>query len=577
MSVDKSGGASIKAPRKKIAVVVCWHMHQPQYANRLRGEYQLPWVYLHAIKDYSDMAAHLENQPNAKAVVNFVPILLEQLDDYAKQIERFLQTGQEIRDTLLMHLAAAVLPSESETRLHIIQNCLKANEERIINRYPAFKQLAELARWHTKHPHSGLYINNQFLVDLLMWYHLGWLGECLHRNDDRVKRLVAKEQNFSYHDRRELLAIIGETIASIIPRYRVLQERGQVELSMTPYAHPIMPLLVDLQSAKEAWPEVKLPMLEKYADGENRVRWHLQHGQQVFQHYFGVTAKGCWPSEGSVSLAVYNILDQAGFRWCASGEQVLKNSLHNNAAKKTQKHAAYRSYHFNGANMRHFFRDDGLSDMVGFTYSTWHADDAVANLMENLRQIAESDQDTNEECLVSIILDGENAWEYYPNNGYYFLSALYKKLAAHPDVDLTTYSEWLDHHQRAIPLDKLVAGSWVYGTFSTWIGEPSKNRAWDMLGDAKRCYDARLSSGHLTIEQRRAAELQLAVCEGSDWFWWFGDYNPSGTVGEFDRLYRMQLANLYQILGEQPPEYLSHSFAHGGGDPQHGGVMRKVS
>ena len=563
--------------KKKISVVLCWHMHQPQYANRLRGEYQLPWTYLHAIKDYSDMAAHLENQPTAKAVVNFVPILLEQLEDYAMQIRHFLQTGQEIRDGLLQHLASAVLPSEANSRIHIVKDCLKANEERIINRYPAFKQLADLARWYIKHPESGVYINNQFLVDILVWYHLGWMGEFIQRNDDRVKRLLIKEQGFSYQDRRDLLTVIGEVIGSIIPRYKALRDRGQIELSMTPYAHPIMPLLVDIKSAKQAWPDVKLPLLDHYTDGEERVRWHLQHGQQVFKRYFGAPADGCWPSEGSVSLPVYRILQQSGFRWCASGEQVLKHSLSKYVPQLDAKHAAFRSYVFDGGQMRHFFRDDGLSDLVGFTYSTWHADDAVANLIENLRNIAKDDLQSDRECLVSIILDGENAWEYYPNNGYYFLSALYRRLSSHPDINLTTYREWLDKNEAPVGLENMVAGSWVYGTFSTWIGESSKNRAWDMLGEAKRVYDQRLTSGQLSEEQRQAAELQLAVCEGSDWFWWFGDYNPASTVGEFDQLYRMQLANLYQILGEQPPDYLSHSFAHGGGEPQHGGVMRRAS
>jgi len=576
--------SSIKSPQrraaKRISVVLCWHMHQPQYANRLRGEYQLPWTYLHAIKDYSDMVAHLESQPNAKAVVNFVPILLEQLDDYASKIERFLQTGEEIRDSLLQYLASAVLPSESSQRIHIIKDCLKINQERIIDRYPVFKELAELALWYIKHPDSGVYINNQFLVDLLVWYHLGWVGECAHRSDDRIKHLVEKGQEFSYQDRRELMTIIGELVSSIIPRFKALRERGQVELSMTPYAHPIMPLLIDIQSAKEAWPDVKMPLLEYYPDGEARARWHLRYGQKVFQQYFGAPAQGCWPSEGSVSLPVYKMMEQEGFRWCASGEQVIRHSLKKCAPQLNDVHAAYRAYRFDGGDMPHFFRDDNLSDLVGFTYSTWHADDAVANLIENLRTIAQSEVDQEKECLVSIILDGENAWEYYPNNGFYFLSALYKKLANNPEFELTTYQEWLDKHssrQQSVMLDNMIAGSWVYGTFSTWIGEASKNRAWDMLGEAKRCYDQRFSSGQLSDEQRRAAELQLAVCEGSDWFWWFGDYNPSGTVSEFDQLYRMQLANLYQILGEQPPDYLSHSFAHGGGEPQHGGTMRRAS
>jgi len=224
-----------------------------------------------------------------------------------------------------------------------------------------------------------------------------------------------------------------------------------------------------------------------------------------------------------------------------------------------------------------FFRDDGLSDLVGFTYSTWHADDAVANLVHHLKTIATNVGKKANEYVVSIILDGENAWEYYPENGYYFLNAVYKQIAEHPQLNLTTFSRCLDQHVPIIPLSHVVAGSWVYGTFSTWIGDADKNRAWDMLGDAKRAFDRVTANGQLSGEARKSAEIQLAICEGSDWFWWFGDYNPGDTVSDFDHLYRMQLVNLYEILGEEPPDYLSHAFAHGGGTPQLGGVMRRGS
>jgi len=227
--------------------------------------------------------------------------------------------------------------------------------------------------------------------------------------------------------------------------------------------------------------------------------------------------------------------------------------------------------------MASFFRDDGLSDLVGFTYSTWHADDAVANLLHHLQNIKNAVNGNASEYVVSIILDGENAWEYYPENGYHFLNALYDKLSSHDQINLTTFSRCLEQGVPKTPLPHIVAGSWVYGTFSTWIGDNDKNHAWDMLGDAKRAYDRVIAEDRLNEEQKELASIQLAICEGSDWFWWFGDYNPSSTVSEFDHLYRLQLANLYQFLGEEPPEYLSHSFASGSGDPQLGGVMRRGS
>jgi alpha-amylase/alpha-mannosidase (GH57 family) len=217
-----------------------------------------------------------------------------------------------------------------------------------------------------------------------------------------------------------------------------------------------------------------------------------------------------------------------------------------------------------------FFRDDGLSDLIGFTYASWHADDAVNNLVHHLENIAHCCR-AHPEHVVSIIMDGENAWEHYPENAYFFLGALYRRLSEHPAIELTTFSDCL----KTVPaknLKQLTAGSWVYGTLSTWIGEPDKNRGWDMLGDAKHAFDA--AAGRLGAEQLERARRQLAVCEGSDWFWWFGGDNPAATVADFEQLYRQHLTNLYQLIGAEPPEYLAQVFTRGGGAPVHGGAMR---
>lgn len=563
--------------RPPLNVVLCWHMHQPQYCNMMSGVYHQPWTYLHAMKDYVDMAAHIEATPKAKAVVNFAPILLDQLSDYANQVRSFLRDGTTIRDPLLDALATATLPSETESRLKILKACLRANQTRLIDRFRPYKKLAELARWCIDHPDALEYVNEQFLVDILVWYHLAWTGETVRRSDTRIRKLMEQGSGYSLHDRRTLMTVIGELLSGVIDRYANLARQGKVEISVTPYAHPIVPLLLDIKSARQAMPDVPLPNVEAYPGGADRCEWHMREAINTCQQYFGFRPSGCWPSEGSVSTATLKMLRKFDIRWAASGETVLFHSVAKNVALKEQarEEILYRPYCVEPNGSACFFRDDGLSDMLGFTYSDWHADDAVANLVHHLENIAAAG-DPNPARVVSIILDGENAWEYYPENGYYFLSALYKALANHPQLNLTTFSEYLAAGHVVPQLESLVAGSWVYGTFSTWIGDKDKNRAWEMLVDAKQMFDEVTTNGYLESDQIVAAQHQLSICEGSDWFWWFGDYNPSDTVNDFDRLYRMHLANLYQLLGKEPPEYLTHAFSHGstGPGPAHGGVMR---
>ena len=553
-------------------VVLCWHMHQPDYRDLRTGKIHLPWVYLHATKDYVDMAAHLEAEPAARAVVNFAPILLEQIEDYVAQIQGYLQGHGVIKDPLLAELAEPALPGNTQERLRLMQDCLRANRERMIDRFEPYQRLATMARWYEAHPDSMIYASNQFLADLLTWYHLSWIGESVQRSDPRIRALRDKAVNFSLHDRRELLKIILEQIESVIPRYRKLADNGQVELSMSPYAHPIVPLMLEFNSAREALPDVHLPVSCDYPGGRARAEWHLARGLETFQRVFGRRPAGLWPSEGGISQDALELFAEQGFSWVASGGKVLHNS--HDASSRSCSHRVYR---FGEVKLDCFFRDDGLSDLIGFDYSDWHANDAVANLVGHMENIARVCPD-RDDCLITIILDGENAWEYYPENGYYFLNQLYHSLAQHPHLRMSTFEQFLAEKspQRAHEA-KIVAGSWVYGTFSTWIGDADKNRGWDILVEAKRTFDEQLATGSLSAEEEQAAERQLAICEGSDWFWWFGDYNPSQTVNQFDQLYRTHMANLYQLLNVEAPAYLSEIISRGGGDPSRGGVMRQHS
>ncbi|RJQ46013.1 MAG: glycoside hydrolase, partial [Gammaproteobacteria bacterium] len=480
---------------------------------------------------------------------------------------------EPLTDPLLSALVAPAAPAIQEQRLALVKTCLRVNREHLILPFPGYRALADIAALIIERPECAVYLSDQYFADIVTWYHLVWLGETVRRTNQKVQLLIDKGCGYTLEERRSLLEIIADLLGSVIPRYRALAECGQVEISFTPYAHPILPLLLDFESAHESLPHAPLPEPRRYPGGEERAHWHIRRGLETFRAHFGFAPQGCWPAEGGVSSDVLRLLSQYGVCWAASGETVLANSLKKNGANMDSAHKdwLYRPYQINGVNC--FFRDDGLSDLIGFTYAKWHADDAVNNLISHLQTIAAAQPRPDK--IVSIILDGENAWEYYPFNGYYFLTALYQRLSEHPHIKLTTFGDYLEQTGSApAPLDALTAGSWVYGTFSTWIGSADKNRGWDMLCEAKKAADQALAAGNLTEEQREKIMEQLALCEGSDWFWWFGDYNPGETVSDFERLFRRHLTNLYHLIGKPAPEELAQVLSRGTGAPAHGGVMR---
>jgi alpha-amylase/alpha-mannosidase (GH57 family) len=560
----------------RLPVVLLWHMHQPDYRDQLTGRYVLPWTYLHAVKDYTDMAAHLEGEPRARAVVNFTPVLLEQLDELAGAVAQHLTAGAPLPDPVLALLGPGPLPGAGAERMQLIAACLRAERKNMIERFPPYLELAEIAKTLATPERAG-YASDALIYDLAVWYHIAWMGEAVRRSDKRIAALTEQARGFSAAQRRELLALIGELLAGVVPRFARLAAQGRCELSVSPYSHPIVPLLIDFGAARESVPGAALPQHPSYPGGTERAAWQVAEAIRVFRHYFGTPPQGCWPSEGAISTAALHLLDEHGFRWASSSANVLRNSLAAQGAAVDDPHAYQRPYRSAGGALKTFFRDDRLSDLIGFTYATWRGDDAARNLVHELEQIAAGlGDDGGQDRAVLIALDGENAWEHYPFNGYYFLSALYTALAEHPVLELTTLGECAAGGVEPRALQRVVAGSWVHGTLSTWMGDPAKNRAWDLLCEAKIACDAGLKSGAFDDAQRALIERQLAMCESSDWFWWFGDYNPPDAVSQFDQLFRRQLTNLYRLLGRDVPESLAEPISVGGGSMEHGGVMRRA-
>ena len=559
----------------QLELVFLWHMHQPDYRDHVAGRgladgagvtgdsFRLPWVYLHAFKDYSDMAAHLERHPTIRCVVNFVPVLLDQIEDYAEQF-----ASRRFRDPLLRLLGTPDLGAISATdRRLLLDTCFRSNHVTMLEPFPHYQRLHELYTRLTAEGGAALdYLSGAYFSDLVTWYHLAWSGETERRRNPLIPSLMSKGEAYDFADRHALLDAIGGVILGLIPRYRALADRGQIELTATPETHPLSPLLIDFKSARESLPEAPLPAAAGYPGGHRRVQAQIADAQASHARRFGAPPVGMWPAEGAISEPFVRHLAAAGVRWIASGEGVLRNSM---AASGFAEHlplhayASYQPWQLPGApGLTLFFRDERLSDLIGFDYAKWHGRDAAGHLVAQLEAILDNTQE-GENPVVGIILDGENAWEHYPYNGYYFFEDLYTLLAEHPRIRTTTYADVLDQQREPTELPRLTAGSWVYGTLSTWIGDAQKNRAWDLLCAAKHGYDLVLASGRLDADEAALATQQLAVCESSDWFWWFGDYNPAAAVESFDRLYRGNLARLYRLLKLEPPVQLDVPLSSG--------------
>lgn len=556
---------------RRLDLVLLWHMHQPDYRDHASGEFTLPWVYLHAIKDYADMAWHLERH-EVCAVVNFAPVLLDQLEDYGAQF-----AGGALRDPLLRLLAREEsTPLTGAERQHALAQCFHADHGSMVEPFAAYRRLAEVHRAALSQGPEGIgYLADRYFYDLVTWYHLAWTGETVRRESEVVARLMSEGADFTHADRAALLAEVGALVRAIVPRYRALAASGRVELSTTPQHHPIGPLLLDFHALHEATPQAPLPEFGRYPGGIARLGAQIDAALASHAARFGEPARGMWPAEGAISLACLRQLGARGMRWVASGEGVLANSLREHGGYDRGRDL-YHAYRADGADPVVFFRDDRLSDLIGFEYRRWHGRDAASNLIGELERIAR-EAPQGETPLVAVILDGENPWEHFPYNGFYFLSDLYQGLRAHAAIRTWTFSSFLARHGAAgtRTLPALKAGSWVQGNLLTWIGTPAKNRAWDLLCSAKQSFDLVISSGRLSAAAQDAARRQLSDCEGSDWFWWLQDGSPSPAMLAFDRLFRAKLAHLYRLLGLPAPIRLAEPICRGDAEGDSAAAMRR--
>jgi alpha-amylase/alpha-mannosidase (GH57 family) len=533
-------------PKTPLCVAFLWHMHQPDYRNIQTGETYLPWTRFHAVKDYYDMGALVE-QARAHVTINLVPSLIDQLEAYSSGAISEVQASLSLQDASTL---------DANQKAFLLRTFFQLSPEYMLFPYPRYKELwNRRGRMDEAGEFSGglqLYSTQDFR-DLQLWYNLTWCGQELRKNPE-VMALFGKGSGFSEEDKKRLLDIQSSFIGRILPYYRTLSQLHAIEFSISPYYHPILPLLCDLRAAKESLPSITLPS-EIYTQ-QRDAREHINQALKVYKRIFGAAAQGMWPSEGALSNASLSLARDAEIRWLASDESVLWNSLHqehgiSGPLEPEQKYSAYR-WGTGTSGPCLFFRDHMLSDLFGFTYYRWKAKDAVADFLQRLRGIHGSLPDNGRRYVIPIILDGENAWEHYPENGAEFLKLLYGRLAECDDMKTVTFSEFLDLETHREALKSVVAGSWIYGNLATWIGHPEKNRAWELLAAARRM----LSSYQLEkpdAETMDSALREIMIAEGSDWYWWYGDDHQTENAAEFDALFRSHLKNVYRLAGQIPP------------------------
>ncbi|HJX96304.1 MAG TPA: glycoside hydrolase family 57 protein [Candidatus Acidoferrum sp.] len=541
----------------RVHLVLLWHMHQPQYRDPETGRYVLAWTRLHALKDYWGMAAMLKEFPKFHATFNVVPSLGMQLEEYA---------SGEFNEPWFSLAFKSAEELTREDKTEILARAFQVNHERLMSRWPRFVELYEWSR-----PAGGAQAQVSFTLrdwrDLQLLSQLVWMEETWFEKDSVVSRLASKGKEFTEKDKTALKAKQLELLGLVLPEYRAVAQTGQIELSTTPFYHPILPLICDSDIARVANPGTPLPR-RAYRHPED-AREQLRRAREYHERVFGEKPAGLWPSEGSVSDQALTIAAEEGFQWFGTDEGVLGRTLNAGFFRdaKGVPANADRLYkplrvQLAGNPITGLFRDHHLSDLIGFVYSRMNGKDAAADLHGRLRELGERVQ-TSQPLTVCLFLDGENAWEYYPGNGREFLREFYGRIQGDQDFRALTATEAIAS-AGVIPTNAgIFPASWINANFDVWIGHSEDVAAWELLWDAREAYGRAVDAGKQgrdgapTETALKEAQESLLAAEGSDWCWWYGPEHSTANDAEFDALYRKHLTAVYLALGQVAPQELA--------------------
>jgi alpha-amylase/alpha-mannosidase (GH57 family) len=547
-------------PDHPLYVAIVWHMHQPHYRDMRTGEISLPWVRLHAAKDYLHMAEVLAGHPDVHVTINMVPSLVEQMLAWADGVEM---------DQLAI-LAEQERWSDAERRV-ILNLAFSVSWDKVIRRYPRYAELLERRPQALSDPQA---FSDADYRDLLGWFNLAWIDPGWLARDPQLAALRDRGRDFSTADLRLIHARQRYIAAGVLPAYRHLAARGQLEISTSPYYHPILPLLVDTAAARRPSPGLPLPTTRLNAPEDAAAQLRL--AVEAHTRWFGAPPQGLWPSEGSVSPEVLPLVTAAGFTWMATGETILVRSLGRPLERDgghllIHPHALYRPYRvLAGSEVGPYvlFRDQELSDRIGFLYQHLPAGQAAEDFIYRLLEIRRRLNDPGKPYLVAVILDGENAWEHFERNGDPFLHTLYEGLSHRAELKAVTVSQYLREigPRPAATLARLATGSWIGGDLTTWIGDEEHNRAWEALV-ATRTVLRRVALETPDHPGIARAWTALYAAEGSDWFWWYSHRNNSDQNAIFDRLFRDDLAAVFEALEQPVPTWLNAPITAAGPSP----------
>ncbi len=525
-------------------VVFVWHMHQPYYVNPASQLAMMPWVRLHAVKGYLDMVSILEDFPGVHVNFNLTPVLMLQLEELALG---------KVRDLWLEWSRKPAADLDENERLALLEHFFKIHHENLLLPFPRYAELfakrgalfqrdrlrAELRNW-----------TDADFRDLQTWYNLAWCGFTAHRLYPELTALKKKGSGFTEAEKWRVLDIHMEIVRSITPLFAQAEERGQVELTTTPFFHPILPLVYDSDFAERCMPGRARP---------KRFHWpqdalaQLQLAVEQHTRMFGRAPRGLWPSEGSIAPELVPLMRQAGIEYFCSDEENLFNSL-----RRAGAHADHLEL-FHGWRVEHgsaavnaIFREKPLSDFIGFMAWRNEPHQAASHLLTHFRHIA--DQLPFKDGMIPIILDGENCWECFRDGGETFLRELYGALEEDEALTSVTVEQYLRKHPPRTTITTLHSGSWIRSDFDIWIGDEEENRAWDLLGQTRQFLETHLPE--MEPEERTAALREIYAAEGSDWFWWYGPDFTTDCDILFDDLFRQHLKNVYALCGEIPPPEL---------------------
>jgi alpha-amylase/alpha-mannosidase (GH57 family) len=522
----------------RIKLCFLWHLHQPFYRDLVSGEYRLPWARLHALKDYYGMVKILDEFPDVRQTFNLVPSLLVQLEEYAsgKARDRFLNVALKDAEALSV-----------EEKEFLLSFCFQANEERVICRYPRYAELLGHVRQNGQIPGRAVQaLTTPMIRDLQILSELAWFDEEYLKKDDEIRSLKNKGRGYTPEDQQTVGRKEKELLGKVLPAYRDAANRGQIEVSTSPFYHPILPLICDSNIADVSHPYVDLPARFAYP-GDAAIQ--LSEAKSYLEHSIGLTVGGLWPPEGAVSDEVFAAAVEAGFKWTATDEGVLERSL-GHPLQAEQKYTPYL-WKRDNSNIHVIFRDRRLCDLIGVVYARMNPEAAADHFIRELHNVSGGGS-----AIVPVILDGENAWEHYADNGRPFLRALYERISADAEVEAVTITQALEEARSLPTLQRVFPGSWIDGNFDIWIGAAEDNAAWELLLRARRRFDQVTSA---TVRNRLLAWEELMIAEGSDWCWWYGPEHSAESRIEFDRLFREHLANVYRLLGDSVPAELSCS------------------